>query len=352
MRPKYLLPAGLLTTSVFARIVMIETPAYLVPRAVSTYCVLLPTESLPALCSANLGTESFTFGSMATLPPTITSTSAMPAPTCVLHDEDPDQGINKAFCVCDSSVTLTPLSVPPTGHQSDSCAYASMPSTAAISISTEATVYTSNCQVCTQIQLNAPTCTSTVQGCTPTTSATPTPTFVLHLSNNTVHVGDAVLGNGGQDFRQEMMSKLKSLCPEGASQCDTQTTAEIDGISTVVEDSASNDGVDKTGKLVFTIQDSSYESTADRDRMLAAAVSAFQQSAARSCQEVDYAYSVDQHKTTGCGTAPNKREPVSGVLPDLICHAQMTICSGSDHISELFPCYFAYRYSWLMHGKT
>jgi hypothetical protein len=59
--------------------------------------------------------------------------------------------------------------------------------------------------------------------------------------------------------------------------------------------------------------------------MFAAAVCTIQQSAAKSCKDVDYAYCVDQYKTTGCGTAPNKRDAVSGVLSDLICHTKMTI---------------------------
>ncbi|MAD83313.1 MAG: hypothetical protein CL912_25730 [Deltaproteobacteria bacterium] len=67
--------------------------------------------------------------------PAVTSSASdniiTPAPTisCDLHEQDSDQGILKPFCLCDNSVTLTPLSVPATGHQSDSCAYTAIPGT-------------------------------------------------------------------------------------------------------------------------------------------------------------------------------------------------------------------------------
>jgi hypothetical protein len=268
-------------------------------------------------------------------PATITTAPTMSPRSCELHEEDPDQGINQAYCLCDNSVTLTPLSVPLTGHQSDSCAYTAMPATATISISTQEAVFRSDCK----IQLNAPTCTSTIQGCTPTgAAATPTSTFVVHLSNNTVHVGDVNKANNGQDFRDEVKAKLKSVCPDPAPGqsgfCDTKTKPEIEGITTITLDPASEDGVLTQGKLVSTVQDASCRSSGERDRMLAAAVGAFQQSSGKSCTEMDYAYSVDQHTTTGCGTPPGKRSSVSGTIPNLICHSKVTVCSGADHISK------------------
>ncbi len=60
----------------------------------------------------------------------------MPKPSCVLHEQDPDQGITQAFCLCDSTATLTSLSVLLTGHQSDSCAYTDIPATAKETITT------------------------------------------------------------------------------------------------------------------------------------------------------------------------------------------------------------------------
>lgn len=114
-----------------------------------------------------ISTTTATPANIAPAPTTTIPASITPAPTlsCVLHNEDPDQGVNQAFCVCEGSETLSPLSVASTGHQSDSCAYTTIPSTkASETVTTLAATYTTNCQVCTEIQLNAPACTS-IPGC-------------------------------------------------------------------------------------------------------------------------------------------------------------------------------------------
>lgn len=76
---------------------------------------------------------------------TITST---PTPSCVLHNEDPDQGVNQAYCLCDQTITLSPL--PASSAQSESCAYNSIPATSArATVTTQTEVWTVNCAACT-----------------------------------------------------------------------------------------------------------------------------------------------------------------------------------------------------------
>lgn len=96
---------------------------------------------------------------------TTTPHPAKSTPLCILHKQDPDQGITQAYCVCDGSATLSPLSVPPTGHQSDSCAYTTIPATARETITTLESTYTKDCWGCVEIGFNVPSCTS-IPGCT------------------------------------------------------------------------------------------------------------------------------------------------------------------------------------------
>lgn len=303
------------------------------PAATQTCYSVSGASACPTSCPT-------TFTTSTSVKPTITA-----KPACDLHNQDPDQGITQAYCLCDSSVTLTPLSIPTNGHPSDSCAYTTIPKTGEISITTVKQTYTSNCHVCTEIEFNPPTCTSTVPGCTPTTatSATPTSTFVVNLSNNTVHAGNANDANNGADFRNNIMSTLKSACPETksgqAGQCDTTKKYQIHDIWTVVE------GGDMDGTLSFQFEDSRYLSTGERDRMLAVAVGSFQQAVGKSCSKVKYSYPLDPTES-GCHP-PEKRHLVPripigpgdttyGQTPDA-CHSDMNICNGPDHISMLSP---------------
>ena len=89
---------------------------------------------------------------------------------------------------------------------------------------------------------------------------------MVWLSNNSVPTGDENNKNNGADLRTTMFSKLQALCPDNKSECDSTTKAAIHEIPTVVDDNP----MDET--LMFTIQDSSYDSKDNRDRMLAAAV--------------------------------------------------------------------------------
>ena len=99
-------------------------------------------------------------------PPPNTST---PAPTatisCSLQDEDPDLGINSAYCVCDGSLNY------PEPSSTGSCVFTALPSQT-INPTASPSVVTSNCQVCTIVDVNNGECT-TLPNCVPTASSTP-----------------------------------------------------------------------------------------------------------------------------------------------------------------------------------
>jgi hypothetical protein len=293
-----------------------------------------------AACATATGTAAKT-----TAPPP--TTAALSMPSCSLQKQDPDQGINKMGCVC-GSTTLPLLTVTSATDESQSCSYTAMPSSSISNpISIETEHWTSNCQACTLVGGigDAPTCTS-VAGCTSTAAATPTSTFAIFLSNNSLPIGDENNKNNGADMRTDVYNKLKALCPDNANACDSTKNAEIDEIPTIVGDGLGYE------TLTFTIQDSHYNSPHDRDRMLAAAVASWQQAVGKSCKEVEYKDEADP-TASGCGTGPVKRDlPTRTELekrspiceecapPEEICTYHATICAGPDHISKSTLHYF------------
>ena len=282
-----------------------------------------------------------------------TSTFAPSMPSCSLQNQDPDQGIYAQGCVC-GSTTLPLLTISDAAAASQSCSYTVIPtSSVANPITTHSDVYTSNCYKCTLIGgiADTPTCAATpVNGCSPTTPAAPTAT--VWLSNNSVPIGDENNKNGGADLRSDLFKKLKALCPDNANTCDSKTPGEFDKVKTVV----GHDSGEETIK--FTIQDSHYDSTQERDQMIAAAVASWQQAVSKSCKEVKYE-DFEDPTTSGCGKGIVKRGIVERALmtreermlnpryalPEPICvgcsapltpqcHYKATICSGPDHISN------------------
>lgn len=176
-----------------------------------------------------------TFGTSTTATPTTTTVPATitppPVPSCVLHKGDPDEGNAQAFCVCDNSITLTPLPVTAYG---ESCAYTSIPgSTAMETLTTQTDIWTTNCAACTLVGgiLGQETCT-TVAACTPT--AAPTPTIAAWVGNmSTIDIGNADDGNGGKDLGADMFKKLKDMCSD--SGC-TGDHAEMDDVEAIIAD--------------------------------------------------------------------------------------------------------------------
>ncbi|KAJ4348831.1 uncharacterized protein N0V89_010209 [Didymosphaeria variabile] len=297
---------------------------------------------------------------------TTTAPSTTPPPTisCELQHEDPDQGINQMGCIC-GSTTLPLLTVTDATIDWQSCDYTVLPtSSIANPISIEHQTYMANCYLCTLIGgiADTPSCaTQPVDGCTPTTPAVPTAT--VFLSNNSVPIGDENNKNNGADLRTDLFNKLKALCPDNASTCDSKTPAEFDNIETVTGD----EPVEETIK--FVIQDSHYDSGQERDQMIAAAVASWQQGVAKSCKEVEYEDTEDL-TASGCGTGIVKRGSVlralmtpeerratpwgtpwkkRSAIPEPICdncdpppapecHYKATICSGPDHIGGFSWC--------------
>jgi hypothetical protein len=181
---------------------------------------------VPASCYA---TGAVIGSSTSSVPASITPA---PTPSCELHNEDPDQGINQAFCLCDKSITLSVL--PATSAQSESCAYKSIPTatTARETVTTQTEVWTSNSAACTIVGgiADAETCT-TVAGCTPTAAATPTiAAWVGNLS--TIDIGNADDGNGGKDLATEMFGKLKAMCSGSTCKADH---AEMDNVEAAID---------------------------------------------------------------------------------------------------------------------
>jgi hypothetical protein len=315
------------------------------------------TSSHPTLSHQNTSPSSLahTNSSNRTSSHPTTPPPANPAPTmpsCTLQNEDPDQGINQQGCLC-GSTTLPLLTISDATNDEQSCLYTAMPtSKIANPITIESQVYTNNCYPCTLIGgiADTPSCARTpVNGCTPTTPAVPTAT--VFLSNNTIPIGDKNNRNNGADFRSELYEKLRALCPDNARKCDSTTPGEFDHIETIV----GNEPMEESVK--FTIQDSNYDSTTERDQLIAAAVATWQQAVSKSCLELPYD-DYEDLTASGCGTGPVKRGTIARALmtpeerrlkpryalpepvcdncsppPPPICHYKATVCSGPDHIS-------------------
>ncbi|KAL2011193.1 hypothetical protein VTN00DRAFT_3911 [Thermoascus crustaceus] len=86
------------------------------------------------------------------------------------------------------------------------------------------------------------------------------------------------LYDGHDVHAQAHIYEAPGLCPDDARACDSTTPATIDKVPTVVN------GVNSQMDLKYTITDSAYNSTKERDRMLAAAVSSWERAASKSCK--------------------------------------------------------------------
>lgn len=215
----------------------------------------------PSLCPVAAAAVDAIPGSTSSSPASsITSPPAMPKPSCVLHEQDPDQGITQGFCLCDSTATLSPLSVPLTGHQSDSCAYTTIPTTAKETVTTFASTFTKNCQGCTQVGFNAPSCT-TVPQCTPTSAE-----VTVQAGSSPVHVGTLT----GTALYTSVSSALEKLCPS-VTQTKSSTACETGGVTVSNVEYVSAGSLDSNGELVIKVAASSYNSTTLRDAMIKSA---------------------------------------------------------------------------------
>lgn len=195
---------------------------------IDAYCSSSANQRRGTNSSVSACELSATSNSTITSAPTATSII-----TCELHEQDPDQGVNQAYCLCDNSVTLTPLSIATTAEQSASCAYTTIPgSTAQETVTTQTEVWTSNCAACTIVGgiADSETCTS-VSGCTPT--AAPSPTIVAWVSNSTLQIGDAEDDNNGTSLAKEMYGKLRDFC--SGSSCTTDM-ADMSNVEYILDE--------------------------------------------------------------------------------------------------------------------
>jgi hypothetical protein len=265
---------------------------YLAPSLFRRSCVFVLFLSSLTITSAHIKRGSTTAACAARTTPTPTKPTTTPPPkttqsklSCELHFQDPDQGIDQAYCVCDGSKTLSPLSVPPTGQQSDSCAYTAIPSTAAETVTTLKETYSSNCKVCTQIQMNQPTCTMQ-KGCTPTSAVAS-----VTAGSSPVHVGTLT----GTVLYTSISSALEQLCPpvtqtKSPTVCATGSVT-IGDIVYVSEDNLQNDG-----ELVVKVEASSYNLTSLRDAMIKSAALTAQKASLSSSNCYNQTYEVMQAK--------------------------------------------------------
>lgn len=173
---------------------------------------------------------------------------------------------------------------------------------------------TASTQAASTTSTNPSTSTSPPLSTTPASSAAPTPTLIVNLSNDTVTLGDEDGKNNGSELRNAMYSKLQAQCAFGGpqSQCNSaKGAANIDNIGSL----SPSDQPD-SGNLNFTISDSGYNSERERDQMLAAAVAAWEQAAAKTCKSIEYTGQPYPAPEDVCSNGPVKRDApmTAGVL--------------------------------------
>lgn len=256
-------------------------------------------------------------------------------PSCSLQNQDPDQGITSRGCIC-SSTTLPLLTAKSATDQSQSCHYIATPTKSVPNpISVPTSTSTSNSRPTPSLAALLTAQLASISSCAPTSS------FAVMLSNNKFSLGDDNYRPDGLDLQTDLYNKLKALCGDTDHACDLSTPTVIDKGPTLV-------GSDVTSeKLSFTIWESRYESTMDRDRMLASAVATWQQAAAKSYQGLPYTIEGPDKQCSSDPAGPVRRRDLwtmTGTklnrrinLPDggsteSECHYTANLCSTPDHV--------------------
>jgi len=284
-----------------------------------------------------------------TAPPKTTQppTSTLP---CSFKPEDPDQGVDKAGCVCTVSgktstwpmVTFTPSGTKTVWGTADYCAYTAAPSNPA-KITTDVSSWTSNCQACTLTGgiADAPTCTSVSQ-CTPTVAV---PTFAVWAANRKLDIGDAQGTDNGTSLAKDMFKQLSSFC--SGTSCDTGKYAKMSSVETVMgEDEEPLNPQMYWENAVFTDMNT-------LQAMLSAGLSTWTAASGKMCKEVEYEAEEDL-TGSGCGKGPlpmKRRDNTTMMImprsvervekrcedcdrPPATCHYKAYICSAPDLISK------------------
>lgn len=249
-------------------------------RRDNTTCILFPFPSdVPA------STVSMTLPStdlnISTSPITTGSTTAGPSstPSCSMQDEDPDQGIFSACCVCDQNLTLPFLSAASTAIASESCQYTTIP-TLLPTITNglgPATTDMKSCQVCTPIVNNEDSCTS-LDGCIVQTGA-----VTVQAGSSPVHVGTLT----STELYTKVSNALQTLCPSATQT--TSMTACSTGSVTVQGVPYVDGGFLEMGELVISVESSQYNVTSLRDAMIqSAALTAQSAATGKNCYDQKY----------------------------------------------------------------
>ena len=326
-----------------------------------------PHRDLLVRQAVSCASETSVYGVDATSATSPTITSPLATPTCEVQYEDPDQGINSPYCICNESITA-PINTPPptisfTDPAQSFCYYPTLPGTTVKPI-VATTTWTDSCSACTLVGgiADPVTCTS-VAGCTP--PATPTASVYLAV-NNSVSVGTA--NNNNVTFLHDVYNKLSSLCTGqyvGAYCNAAQYAATMPNISTVNDNSLDN------LELGFTIQVSTMSDSTTAQRMLAQGVAAWQQAVSQKCKQVTYSQIINPDVTScdkipplglrdltraaeirsiglepivsrdglaarfDCGTA--SCDPT----PQETCTVNTTLCSGPPSFGEFFYIFLA-----------
>ena len=216
-------------------------------------------------------------------------------PSCVLHNQDPDQFISSAFCLCDATVTLPLISVPPKAAATSQCAYTTIPSSAIITTNPTLAVTTDlkSCQVCTRVVNNEDSC-SSIKGCTTSPSPTKPPTettapiqsgaaVTVEAGSSPVHLGTLT----GKALSTSISSALSKLCPTpskaGAHTACSTKSVKIKGIPYKSGEFLSE------GELVVSVESSSYNQSQLRKAMIdTAAHTAVQAANDTNCYDTTY----------------------------------------------------------------
>ncbi|KAI9758154.1 MAG: hypothetical protein M4579_003187 [Chaenotheca gracillima] len=243
----------------------------LFPLSIQTTSISLPASDFGS------ATAVITTGPMTTGP---TTTPPGATPSCSMRNQDPDQGINSAYCVCDESITLPLQAAPTTAMETESCHYTTIPTTAHITTKPTLGPVTTDlkgCQVCTPVVNNEDSC-STIDGCIVKTGA-----VTVQAGSSPVHVGTLT----GTQLYTSISNALETLCPSptqttGMTACSTDSV-DIEDVPYV------NAGFLSQGKLVVTVEASQYNMSSLRDAMIKSAALTAQNAATdKNCYDQKY----------------------------------------------------------------
>ncbi|KAI0157918.1 hypothetical protein GGR52DRAFT_586712 [Hypoxylon sp. FL1284] len=240
------------------------------------------------------------------------SKTHQPKPSCYQQNEDPDQGINTEYCVCEKSRTLPFLTISPTVVRTKSCEYTTLPPkddkrdlfvaprTEAPSITAPASMITpapslderdltihtgfdststdkKHCLVCSRVVNNENAC-SSMKNCIVQTGK-----VTIEAGTSSVHVGTLT----GKQLYTSVSSALDEICPtptkSGFTSCKTDTVS-IGDIPYVHGGFLSHEG-----ELQISVESSSYNMSSIRTALIKAAAAAAQNAATgKNCYKQDY----------------------------------------------------------------